>query len=126
MVNGIFWQRPPKGELEFFDIRPLLTEGPHSQLVTKNRKKKVVAELHRAHRVFRRSKIYLEIEPAGLTMLDQIVISLVYVEKKRREREVEVEDIDRGDDGGGDGGGGDGGGGWGGDGGGGGGGGGGS
>jgi len=68
--------------------------------------------MHRAHRVFGRRKAYLEVAPAGLTVLDQIVVSLVYVEKKRRERKVEVDDIDRGgDDGGGGGGGFDGGGG---------------
>ena len=75
--------------------------------MTKNRKKKVIAEVHRAHRVFKRSKVHLEVAPAGLTMLDQIVVSLVYVEKKRRERKVETEDIDGdGGDGGGGGGGG--------------------
>jgi len=79
------------------------------QLVTNNRKKKLVAELHRAHHFIRRHKGYLEVEPAGLTMLDQIVVSLVYVEKKRREKR---DGGDGGDDGGGgDGGGGDGGGG---------------
>ncbi|KAF9653260.1 hypothetical protein BDM02DRAFT_3107827 [Thelephora ganbajun] len=80
------------------------------KLVTNNRKKKLIAELHKAHRLFRRSKAYLEIAPAGLTMLDQIVVSFVYVESKRRERKQDSGD--GGDDGDGDdGGGGDGGGG---------------
>jgi len=96
---------------------PLLTEiyARTPQLVTNNRKKKLIAELHKSRRVFGKRKAYLEVAPAGLTMLDQIVVSLVYVEKKRREREHEVDDswVDKegGDSGGGDGGGGDGGGG---------------
>jgi uncharacterized membrane protein YgcG len=71
--------------------------------VTNNRKKRVVAELHKAHRVFRRRKAFLEIAPAGLAMLDQIVVSLVYVESKRREK---GDSGDGGGDGGDDGGGG--------------------
>jgi len=88
---------------------PLLTENVHPQLVTNNRKKKLVAEMHKQRHVFRRRKAYLEVAPAGLAMLDQIVVSLVYVEKKRREKGVEVDnDPDKGGDdgGGGDGGGG--------------------
>lgn len=88
----------------------MLTNGAHSQLVTKDRKKKLVAELHKAHRFIRRRKGYLAIAPAGLTMLDQIVVSLVYVEKTRREKRYsDDEGVDGGDsggDGGGDGGGG--------------------
>ena len=71
--------------------------------MTNNRKKTLVAELHKAHHVFRRRKAFLEIAPAGLVMLDQIVVSLVYVESKRREKE---DSGDGGDDGGGDDGGG--------------------
>ena len=77
--------------------------NPH-QLVTNNRKKKLIAEVHKAHRFFRKRKAYLEVAPAGLTVLDQIVVSLVYVEKKRREKQKF--DGDGGDGGGGDGGGG--------------------
>jgi len=82
------------------------------KLVTNNRKKKQVAGLHKApHRFFRRRRAYLEVAPAGLTVLDQIVVSLVYVEKKRREKQDfddDWGDKDGGDggDGGGDGGGG--------------------
>lgn len=111
MVNGFFWPRPPKGKP--YRIRrstsflPLLTNGAHSQLVTKNRKKELVAELHKAHRFIRRRKGYLAIAPAGLTMLDQIVVSLVYVEKTRREKRYSEDEGDSGGgDGGGDGGGG--------------------
>ena len=82
--------------------------------MTNNRKKKLVAGLHKARHFVRRRRAYLEIAPAGLTMLDQIVVSLVYVEKKRREKQDfddDWGDKDGGDSGGGDGGGSDGGGG---------------
>jgi len=73
------------------------------KLVTKDRKKRMVAKLHEARHFFRRRRAYLEVAPAGLTMLDQIVVSFVYVEKTRREKR----DLgDGGDGGGGDGGGG--------------------
>lgn len=54
--------------------------------MTKDRKKELVAKLHGAHLIFHRRKAFLEVAPAGLVMLDLIVVSLVYVESKRRER----------------------------------------
>ena len=96
----------------FFFFLPITDAPP--QLGTNNRKKKLVAGLHKARHFVRRRRAYLEIAPAGLTMLDQIVVSLVYVEKKRREKQDfddDWGDKDGGDSGGGDGGGSDGGGG---------------
>ena len=54
--------------------------------MTVDKKKAVIAELHRAHHFFRKRKAFLEVAVAGSIMLDHIVVSLVYVESKRRER----------------------------------------
>ena len=57
------------------------------KLVTTNEKKKVIAEFHRAHYIMKRQKARLEVQPAGMDMLDYIVLTFVFTEDKRRERE---------------------------------------
>ena len=57
------------------------------KLVTADEKKTVIAEIHRAHYFMRREKPRLEVQPAGMNMLDYIVLTFVFAEKKRRERE---------------------------------------
>jgi hypothetical protein len=70
---------------------------------------RVIAELHKAHHVFRRCKSFLEIAPTGSAMLNQSVVSLVYVESKRREKGDSGDGgYNGGDDGGGGGSGGEG------------------
>jgi len=58
------------------------------KLVTNDEKKTVIAEFHRAHYFTRKEKAKLEVQPAGMAMLDYIILTLVYVENKRRERET--------------------------------------
>ena len=58
------------------------------KLVTVDENKTVVAEFHRAHYVRKKQKARLEIHPAGMDMLDHIVLTFVFVEDKRRQREA--------------------------------------
>jgi len=72
-------------------------------LVTTDEKKTVIAEFHRTHHFTRREKPRLEVQPAGIDMLDYIVLTFVFAENKRRERETRMKAGKGG--GGGDGGG---------------------
>jgi len=58
-----------------------------TKLVTTDEKKTVIAEFHRAHHIFKKRKARLEVQPAGMHMLDYIILTFVIVERKRRERE---------------------------------------
>jgi len=58
------------------------------KLVTTDEKKTVVAEFHRAHHIRKKQKARLEIQPAGMDMLDHIILTFVFVEDKRRQREA--------------------------------------
>ncbi|KAF9644778.1 hypothetical protein BDM02DRAFT_843365 [Thelephora ganbajun] len=59
----------------------------YPKLVTTDEKKTVIAEFHRAHYFMKRRKARLEVQPAGMHMLDYIVLTFVFAEDKRRERE---------------------------------------
>jgi hypothetical protein len=56
------------------------------KLVTADETKTVIAELHQAKRILRKRKARIEIQPAGIEMLDHIVLTFVYAEYKRRKR----------------------------------------
>ena len=58
------------------------------KLVTMDGKKTVIAEFHRARCLIKKRKARLEIQPAGMEMLDSIVLTFVFAETKRREREA--------------------------------------
>lgn len=58
------------------------------KLVTTDGKKTVIAELHRGRHLVKKRKARLEVKPAGMEMLDYIVLTLVFAESKRREREA--------------------------------------
>ena len=58
------------------------------KLVTTDAKKTVIAEFHRAHYFTRKEKAKLDVQPAGMAMLDYIILTWLYVENKRRERET--------------------------------------
>jgi len=58
------------------------------KLVTTDGKKTVVAQFHRAHYIRNKRKARLEVQPAGMEMLDYIVLTFVFAESKRREREA--------------------------------------
>jgi predicted Zn-ribbon and HTH transcriptional regulator len=56
------------------------------KLVTADEKKTVIAEFHRAHHILKKQKARVEVQPAGMEMLDYIVLTFVFAENKRRER----------------------------------------
>ena len=58
-----------------------------TKLVTTDEKKTVIAEFHRAHHFTRREKPRLEVQAAGMDMLDYIILTFAFAENKRRERE---------------------------------------
>jgi hypothetical protein len=58
------------------------------KLVTADEKKTVIAEFHPAHYLVKRQKARLEVQPAGMGMLDYVVLTFVFAENKRREREA--------------------------------------
>jgi len=60
----------------------------YPKLVTTDEKKTVVAEFHRAHYITKKRKARLEIQPAGMNMLDYIILTFVFAEHKRRDRET--------------------------------------
>ena len=57
------------------------------KLVTTDDKKTVIAEFHRRHYFTSKQKARLDVQPAGMNMLDYIVLTFVCAERKRRERE---------------------------------------
>ena len=57
------------------------------KLFTADEKKTMVAEFHPANYIVKRRKARLEVQPAGMDMLDYIILTFVIVENKRRERE---------------------------------------
>ena len=80
------WGDMPKVLRNIFNALPSSNELLTPQLTRKHGNKELIAKLHEAHHIFDRRKAFLEVAPAGLTMLDLIVVSLVYVEAKRRQR----------------------------------------
>jgi len=68
---------------------PLSSALNHAmKLVTADEKKTVIAEFHRAHYFTKKQKARLEVQPAGMNMLDYIILTFVFAENKRRERET--------------------------------------
>ena len=61
------------------------TLNPGVELVTTDESKTVIAEFHRAQR---KQKARLAVQPAGVNMLDYIILTFVFAETKRREREA--------------------------------------
>jgi hypothetical protein len=56
------------------------------KLVTADEKKTVIAEFHRTCNILKKRKARIEVQPAGMEMLDYIVLTFAYAEYKRRER----------------------------------------
>lgn len=56
------------------------------KLVTADERKTVIAEFHRAHHFTKKRRARLEVQPAGTHMLDYIVLTFVFVENMRKER----------------------------------------
>ena len=57
------------------------------QLVTTDENKTVIAQFHRALHFPKKQRARLEVQPEGMNMLDYIVLTFVFVEDERRERE---------------------------------------
>jgi len=75
------------------------------KLVTTDGKKTVIAGFHRAHHFTKKEKVKLEVQAAGMDLLDHIVLTWVFAESKRRDRETRVKAASSsGGDGGGGGG----------------------
>jgi hypothetical protein len=60
------------------------------KLVTADEEKKLIAEFHRAHKIMKKEKAKLEVQAAGMHMLDYIILTLVIAEQTRRDREVAI------------------------------------
>jgi len=59
-----------------------------TRLVTTDEKKTVIAEFYRVHYITKRQKARLKVKPTGMDMLDCVILTFVFVENKRRERET--------------------------------------
>ena len=64
---------------------PVLNNG--LKLVTTDGKKTEIAKFHRARCFLKKKKARLEVQPAGMDMLDHIILTFVFVEQRRRDRE---------------------------------------
>ena len=62
------------------------------KLVTTGKEKTVIAEFHRARYFVNKREAQLEVQPAGMDMLDYIILTFVFAENKRRERESRIHD----------------------------------
>ena len=83
---GIMGMNYPKVRLSSTSlVSSALNHG--MKLVTTDGKKTVIAEFDRAHYFTKKQKARLEVQPAGMGMLDCIVLTFVIAEDKRRERE---------------------------------------
>ena len=89
MVTGGF--PIPKGELTHAAAsdRPPPRKFAHStkrepQLVINDKSKTLIAQFHEAS-LFKKEKSYLEVTPAGMGMLDHIVVTFIPVEVRRRD-----------------------------------------
>lgn len=83
---GAFGMSYPKVNL--FSISLVLSMLNHGlKLVTVDEKKTVIAEFERAHYFTKKQKAKLEVQPAGMNMLDHIILTFVFAENKRRDRE---------------------------------------
>jgi hypothetical protein len=89
MGNGRNGDELPQGELTDYCASTLDTEPmvQISKLVTMDENKTVIAKFHKARCCFRKRKARLEVHPAGMGMLDHIILTFVFAEQKRRERE---------------------------------------
>jgi len=84
---GAMGMNYPKVSLTFTSpVSSALNHG--MKLVTDDEKKTVIAEFHRAHYFRKKQKARLEIHQAGMDMLDYIILTFVFAENKRRERET--------------------------------------
>ena len=86
MGDGRIWDELPQGEF-FPPSSTPSTLNLHMELVTADDNKTVIAEFHPARYIIKKRKARLEVQPAGMEMLEYIVLTFVFAERKRRERE---------------------------------------
>jgi len=70
-----------------FSTSPVSILNHGMKLVIADEKKTVIAEFHTPHYLIKRQKARLEVQPAGMDMLDYIILTFAFAERKRRERE---------------------------------------
>ena len=87
MGNGRDSGELPRGEFDLY-LSCTTALNNHVKLVTDDEKRTVVAEFHRAYHLLKKQKARLEVQPVGMEMLDYIVLTFVFAENKRRERET--------------------------------------
>ena len=56
-----------------------------TKLVTTDERKTVIAGFHRARCFWKKRRARLEVKPAGMGMLDHIILTFVFAEERRRE-----------------------------------------
>ena len=86
MGYGRIWDELSQGEYIIPPFPPSSALNRVVKLVTAD-DKKAIAEFHRAHHFTKKQKARLEVQPAGMDMLDYIILTFVFAEDKRRERE---------------------------------------
>ena len=68
--------------------QPVSSKLNHSmKLVTADEKQTVIAEFHPPRSIAEKRKARLEVQAAGVGMLDYVVLTFVFADTKRRERE---------------------------------------
>ena len=87
MGDGRNGDELPQGEF-VLHLTSLLDAEQGMKLVTADEKKTVIAEFHRAHYFRKKQKARLEVHQAGMDLLDDIILTFVFAENKRRERET--------------------------------------
>ena len=79
----------PKGKLMQTTISPLSKRAHFAkrepQLFTNDSSKTLIAQYHGAN-MFKKGKGYLEVTPAGMGMLDNIVVTFIPVDMRRRKK----------------------------------------
>ena len=76
-----------------FSVSPASSTLNHGvKLVTTDEKQTVIAEFHRAHYFIKKQKARLEVQAAGMDTLDYIILTFVFAEHTRRERETRTTD----------------------------------
>ena len=85
---GAFGVDYPK--VSTFLASPLSSTLNHIVKLVTTDEKAVIAEFHPANYLAKRRKARLEVHPAGMDMLDYIILTFVFVENKRRVREESI------------------------------------
>jgi hypothetical protein len=76
-------------KVRLFSASPVFLMMNHGmKLFITDEKKTEIAKFYRAHHFRKKRKARLEVQPAGMDMLDHIVLTFVFAESKRRDREA--------------------------------------